>query len=221
MHRLGSIIHPHLRRGIEVVIHRPHSPTPLETWEVAADIATCTPNGTVPPTVNGIPIIKVTHLDDELMRGLCRDFAEPETSRRALGYSIRGAGVIALEPDGRIWIAHPTNQFCDYAATFPKGKIDAGETCKQAAVREAFEETGLLVELHSHFMDSRRSVNYARYYLGKRVSGCPSQMGWETQAVSLVPPHQIRSVLNQPADQVVADVVVARHSELMSLLWGS
>jgi hypothetical protein len=67
-------------------------------------------------------------------------------------------------------------------------------------VREAFEESGLRVVLTGFLADLTRSRSRTRYYLGRRVGGCPSDMGWESQAVSLVPRAQLTDVLVNPND---------------------
>ena len=54
------------------------------------------------------------------------------------------AGVIVLDDDGRI-LAFARADKPGYA--LPCGHIDPGETAADAAIREAFEETGLVVTL--------------------------------------------------------------------------
>ena len=39
-------------------------------------------------------------------------------------------------------LREPANHFGGYVWTFPKGRVDAGETPQQAALREVLEETG-------------------------------------------------------------------------------
>ena len=92
-----------------------------------------------------------------------------------------------LEPDGRVWLYEPTNHYGSYQRTFPKGTVDAGDSFEATAAREAFEETGLLVEIGAFLIDSDRSLSVTRFYLAHRIGGCPSAMGWEAQAVWLVP----------------------------------
>jgi 8-oxo-dGTP pyrophosphatase MutT (NUDIX family) len=110
------------------------------------------------------------------------------------------AGVIIAEADGRVWVVHPSNGFGGYPATFPKGTLDPGVPLRATAIREAYEESGLRVALSGFVMDLTRSRSRTRYYLGRRVGGCPSDMGWESQAVSLVPRARLGEVLDNPND---------------------
>ena len=48
-----------------------------------------------------------------------------------------------IEPDRRIWLVHPTNQFGGVEATFPKGRLEPGLTLAANAVKEGWEESGL------------------------------------------------------------------------------
>jgi 8-oxo-dGTP pyrophosphatase MutT (NUDIX family) len=107
---------------------------------------------------------------------------------------------VILEEDGRVWVVHPSNGFGGYPATFPKGTLDPGMPLRATAIREAWEECGLRVALSGFLMDLTRSRSRTRYYLGRRIGGCPSDMGWESQAVSLVPRAQLGKVLVNPND---------------------
>jgi 8-oxo-dGTP pyrophosphatase MutT (NUDIX family) len=60
------------------------------------------------------------------------------------GLSRTAAGAVVREPDGRIWLVAPTNQFVGYQATFPKGTLD-GKSMQATALVEVFEETGITV----------------------------------------------------------------------------
>jgi 8-oxo-dGTP pyrophosphatase MutT (NUDIX family) len=108
-----------------------------------------------------------------------------------------------MEEDGRVWLVSPTNGFGGYAATFPKGRVDPGASLQHTAVREVFEEAGLLVRLEAHLIDVPRTQTYTRYYLARRIGGCPSAMGWETQAVHLVPAARLAEVATHANDAPV------------------
>jgi 8-oxo-dGTP pyrophosphatase MutT (NUDIX family) len=114
------------------------------------------------------------------------------------------AGAIVVEPDGRVWLTAPSNGFAGYQATFPKGRVDSGMTLQATAIKECYEESGLHVELIAFIGDYSRSLTHTRFYLARRVGGTPADMGWESQAVHLVPPSKILAVLNQINDHVVA-----------------
>lgn len=113
------------------------------------------------------------------------------------------AGAVVVEDDGRVWLVSPTNGFGGYSATFPKGRVGPGATLQQTAVREVFEESGLAVRLEAFLLDVRRTQTYTRYYLAKRIGGCPSAMGWETQAVHLVPAARLAGIAAHPNDAAI------------------
>ena len=98
----------------------------------------------------------------------------------------------------------PTNRFGGYDATFPKGRADDGLPLQAVAIKEAYEETGLQVEITGYWGDIERTETVARYYRARRVGGTPAHMGWESQAVQLVPKALLPKVLNTAVDHKVA-----------------
>jgi 8-oxo-dGTP pyrophosphatase MutT (NUDIX family) len=123
------------------------------------------------------------------------------------GYK-KAAGTVIQESDGRIWIVAPSNAFAGYQATFPKGTLD-GKSAQATALVETFEESGLRVRLIKHLIDVRRSQSYTRYYLAERVGGNPADMGWETQAVMLVPSTQLQKVLKSSHDAQIVSLLTS------------
>lgn len=49
-------------------------------------------------------------------------------------------------------------------------------------------------------VDVKRTQTYTRYYLAERVGGNPAEMGWETQAVLLVPVATLAASASHPND---------------------
>ena len=119
------------------------------------------------------------------------------------------SGVVVLESDGRVWVVSPSNQHGGYVNTFPKGKLDLGLGLRANALKEAFEESGLQVELTGFLCDSVRSTSVTRYYTARRVGGHPADMCWESQAVHLVPRNLLSSVVTHPNDQGVLQALAA------------
>lgn len=111
------------------------------------------------------------------------------------------AGVVICESDGRVWLVSPSNEYGGYRNTFPKGRIEKGSTHQAAAIREAYEESGLQVHITGFLADSLRTLTWTRYYLARRVGGTPAAMGWETQAVRLVPLAMLSEFLHHKNDQ--------------------
>jgi len=159
----------------------------------------------MPAALNGIAFTSWHGvLTDEEWEALTaqNQIVEPPLEAPA-GYK-KAAGVVLREPDGRIWIVAPNNAFGGYRATFPKGTMD-GKSAQATALAEAFEESGLQVRLVRHLVDVKRSQSYTRYYLAERIGGNPSDMGWESQAVMLVPQAELAKLLNSPHDQLIVD----------------
>ena len=126
---------------------------------------------------------------------------------------IRAAGGIVMRfvPGGRVEIA------CIYREargdwTFPKGKLDEGETFEQAALREVHEETGMVC----HVMRFVGTTNYTHrkgkpkivaYYLMSVGDGefTPNE---EVDELVWLPLEQVRANLTWDRDQELFDLVV-------------
>jgi 8-oxo-dGTP pyrophosphatase MutT (NUDIX family)/GNAT superfamily N-acetyltransferase len=85
------------------------------------------------------------------------------------------AGVVMVEPDGRVWVLQPRNEFAGYQNTWIKGGVDPGEATAAAAVREMREEAGFSVEIDSFLGDYMNTdkTGIARMYIGHRTGGGP------------------------------------------------
>ena len=77
------------------------------------------------------------------------------------------------------------------------------------ALKEAYEETGLRVQIVGFLGDYTRTTSKARMYLARRVSGDPTDPTWETQAVSLAPKGHLYSLLNMDTDHPIAEAIGA------------
>ncbi|WP_020654432.1 NUDIX hydrolase [Massilia niastensis] len=188
--------------GHPVILHKPSHPTPLSSWIDSNAIATVIPGGLLPATLNGLPFDEwrdapSSNEDWDKVEGQIPldepAFVIPPGKAAAAGVAIR-------EPDGRIWLVSPSNGFGGYAVTLPKGRIDSGVNLQATAIREAFEESGLKVRIKAWLADASRTLTYTRYYLAERVGGTPASMGWESQAVHLVPPTALPRMLTHAND---------------------
>jgi 8-oxo-dGTP pyrophosphatase MutT (NUDIX family) len=196
--------HPHAdEHGKRVIIRQPSLPTPLATWADPARIGTVIPGGAMPATLNGIELAAHPLTLPAQAAAIAEPpFLLPPGMRAA-------AGAVVVEDDGRVWLVSPSNGFGGYSATFPKGRLDAGGTLQHTAVREVFEESGLVVRLDAFLLDVRRTQTYTRYYLARRVGGDPAQMGWESQAVHLVPVARLHEIAVHPNDVSVIEAARA------------
>lgn len=200
----AAVYHPQVdEHGKKVLLKNPSQPSDLAAWHDPQSVACVIPMGPMPVQLNDRPFVSwhapTTAKDWEALAGQ-RSIAEPAFQAPA-GYK-KACGVVILEPDGRIWVVAPSNGFAGYRATFPKGTMD-GLSTQATALREAYEESGLQVRLLQHLVDCKRSQSYTRYYLAERIAGTPSDMGWESQAVLLVPKAQRAQVLHHANDQPV------------------
>lgn len=197
-------MHWHPRRddaGQRVPIRRPSAPSAPATWSDPQATAVFVPDGPAPAALNGVSMAPWHPLHDDAAWSVLAasmpvtepPFAWPPGMQPA-------AGVVVVEPDRRIWLAAPTNGFGGVAHVVPKGRVDAGSTPAAAALREAWEEVGLQVQLTGWLIDVPRSVTFTRYYLGRRVGGSPAVMGWESQGACLCPAARLPKLLDGPHD---------------------
>lgn len=205
--------HPRLgEKGEKVLVKDPHHASAPSTWHHPGAVATFVPDGDVPKSINGIGLRAwndhpqtsegwdyVDGQDDDLQEPA---FHLPPGKKAA-------SGVVIEEPDGRVWLIHPTNQFGGYEGSFPKGTAEVDLSLQANAIKEAFEETGLKVEITGFLGDYERTTSVARMYTAKRVGGTPVNMGWETQAVSLVPKEHMYDQLNMWSDHGIAEDIGA------------
>lgn len=205
--RPGSVLHQAVDdEGGPVYIHRPtegSSPN-SPSWTDPDAVLTVVPGQKVPASLNGIKMAPappapnwstVAGQNPAIEEGL------PKLDE-AKGYH-PAAGVIIQEPDGRVWLTKPTNGYGGYRQTFPKGTQEHELTLQQTAIKEAWEETGLQIELTGVLGDFKRTTSISRYYLARRVGGSPAAQGWESQALRLVPHDKISSFLHMPVDREI------------------
>ncbi|MCB2048881.1 MAG: NUDIX hydrolase [Novosphingobium sp.] len=118
---------------------------------------------------------------------------------------------MVLEPDGRVWAVSPSNQFGGYEATFAKVTLSwkDGLSIRANGLKEAYEEAGLKIELTGFLVDVTRSTSFTRYYVGRRLGGSPADMGWESQAVHLVPHQELPAVVAHTNDAPILEALSA------------
>jgi mutator protein MutT len=79
------------------------------------------------------------------------------------------AGIILIENNELALIER--HRSGSHYFSFPGGGIDKGETPEQAAVREAEEELGILVEIQQKAVEVFINGNIQHYFLAKRING--------------------------------------------------
>jgi len=205
--------HPELdHHGEPVKIHQPSTPTPLAAFGDPKAVATIVPGGEVPAQLHGVLFEPwsdhpTTAEGWDYVDGVNDDLDEPPM-HAPKGKAV-ASGVVIEEPDGRVWLVAPTNGFGGYKASFPKGNAEPELSLQANAIKEAFEETGLKVEITGLVGDFERTTSVARLYLAKRVGGTPARMGWESQAVHLAPKDKLYGLLNMATDHGPAEAIGA------------
>lgn len=208
----GAMPHPKKNDdGHEVTINYPSKLTAVETWTDPDAVATFLPHGAVPEALYGVPFAPWEDHPRSIEEWADvpgqADLDEPPMPAVAGKYV--SAGVVVVEPDDRVWLVAPTNQFGGYSATYAKGTQEPGLSLQATAIKEAFEEMGLQVEIVDFIDDVERSTSVCRYYLARRVSGSPSDMGWESQACHLAPKDHLYGILNRSVDHGIAELIGA------------
>jgi ADP-ribose pyrophosphatase YjhB (NUDIX family) len=193
--------------GKPVEIVHPSQPSAMAAWANPTQVATATPDAPMPESIGGIAIAAWSDAPadvagwEKLVAGI--QFEEPPM--KSVSQKKPASGAVVVEADGRVWVVSPSNVFGGYANTFPKGKLDVKEglSLRANALKEVFEESGLLVVLTDFLCDSVRDTSVTRFYLARRISGNPADMSWESQAVHLVPMTMLNKFASHPNDQSV------------------
>lgn len=197
-------------RGRQVPIRKPDTPSDQASWQDPNCVAIATPGCLLPDRIGDVELKPWDAPQDAadweaLVAGL--DFHEPPMP--TVSGKEPAAGAVVIEPDGRIWLVGPTNQYGGYARTFPKGRTGKMST-RATAIKEAWEETGLKVGLTGFLCDSERSTTITRYYIARRVGGTPAAMGWETQSVVLAPIEALPRLATHPNDALLVSAAQKR-----------
>jgi 8-oxo-dGTP diphosphatase len=97
---------------------------------------------------------------------------ERARNHAALADIVAAGGVVTRKGRREVALVHRP-AYGDW--TFPKGKLDPGETLEECALREVFEETGFVCELRALLPDVRyevgRGEKLVRYWRMRVVSG--------------------------------------------------
>ena len=123
---------------------------------------------------------------------------------------IQAAGGVVVRDDGRVALVHRP-EYDDW--TLPKGKLDAGESFEQAALREVEEETGLRARLVRSLPDVHYDVRgrpkLVRYWLMAMESDPGFEPNAEVDEVRWLTPADAADLLTYDRDKGVVSAAVA------------
>jgi 8-oxo-dGTP pyrophosphatase MutT (NUDIX family) len=127
----------------------------------------------------------------------------------------QSAGGVVFDRSGRIAIVRQRDRQARLRWTFPKGRLERGESPAQAALREVYEETGLVTKLVSVlgvYDGKRRRTHYFRMLLW-RDHGVFDD---ETEEVRFVRPERALRLLRSRRDRTVLAWATAPRSAVAS-----
>jgi 8-oxo-dGTP diphosphatase len=124
--------------------------------------------------------------------------------------TVRAAGGVVIADDGRVAVVYRP-KYDDW--TFPKGKLEPGETEEQAALREVEEETGLRCELgpelgFASYRDPKNRPKTVRYWQ-MAVTGGEFSPNNEVSELRWLEPAEARGQLSYDRDREILDRVSA------------
>lgn len=206
----ARVLHPCLdENGNPVVLEHPSTSTDAASWldATAAAVASRSDVPPLPKAINGLafnPHFLAT--PDERPEPWLKlapnivadepDFVMPPGYRAT-------SGCVVIEPDRRVWVVYPSNQFGGVVCTFPKGRLEPILSLAQNAAKETWEESGLYVEPTHFLCDIVRTHVVTRFYCARRLDGSPELAGWESQAVGLAPFEKLSEIINREYDRRV------------------
>ena len=203
---MSAIWHPCFDEyGQPVQILNPSTATNVMQIANVDQVVTFVPNSPVPYDLNGVRFESWIDAPNSLdgWANVCGQANLIEPSLILRSRKKAAAGVVIEESDGRVWAVSPTNAFGGYQQTFPKGKADKGLPLQAVAIKECFEESGLQIEIKGLLGDFERSTSITRYYVARRIGGTPADVGWESQAVHLIPREKLIEMLNSSEDHKI------------------
>ena len=153
------------------------------------------------------------------MRGACPgkawgDGARPPGTVRRVSDRIDAAGGVVVR-DGMVLLVHRP-RYDDW--TFPKGKLDPGESFEDAAVREVEEETGVRCSLDRELASTRYKVGdrpkLVRYWLMTPETENPFEPNDETDDLRWLAPEDAKGLLTYARDRELLSVAVGDSASL-------
>ncbi len=112
-------------------------------------------------------------------------------------------------------------RFNDYS--FPKGSVEIGETFEQAALREIFEETGVIGTIHWYldkisYSFEKKEVCYdceVHYFLMTVKDETKEKLAEDVDASVLIPIEELEQTLSYKEDKHILQVALSKYPEIL------
>lgn len=108
------------------------------------------------------------------------------------------AGGIVFDAEGRVLLREVANHHKGYTWTFPKGRLDKGETLEECALREVLEEAGVVAEIVGKLPGVYSGLESETTYFIMRLVSDTGTFDKETSAV--------RWCTEEAADELLATI---------------
>jgi 8-oxo-dGTP diphosphatase len=115
--------------------------------------------------------------------------------------TVRAAGGV-VERDGRVLLVHRP-RYDDW--TFPKGKVEAGESDEQCALREVREETGLTCALERELGTTEYGGKRVRWWRMRPLDDTELVPNDEVDEIRWLEPADAAALLTYPDDRGLLD----------------
>jgi 8-oxo-dGTP pyrophosphatase MutT (NUDIX family) len=107
----------------------------------------------------------------------------------------RAFGGVLINPAGLILLREPSNHYGGYAWTFAKGRAKPGESPEEAALREVWEETGVVGQTLAKLPGAFRGcLTVTEFFLMQPLQET-GQFSWETQSVCWATEPEARQLI--------------------------
>ena len=105
-------------------------------------------------------------------------------------------GGVLVREDGKILLREPKGHYGGYVWTFPKGRTDAGESGREAALREVREETGYRARITGRLPGVFKGDTSTTAFFLMAPVGAQGPVGAETAATIWVDLAQAKALVS-------------------------
>ena len=111
-------------------------------------------------------------------------------------------GGVVLNAAGRLLLREPKGHFDGYVWTFPKGKPEPSETEEETALREVWEETGVVGDIAKRIPGEFQGGTSKTIYFLMTVERETGELDDETESVAWVTADEAAKLIQQTPNQI-------------------